>query len=155
MRCPDCNKFVSLELQDPEDVELEVESEIVGGMLALSVSMTARIVRNCAECGTELKEANIEPSEEVEVEAHTLIKCMRRVSADGVEPEVFEWLDDKHGDPTIEDTEIEQVEEGGGRYAKSYFGASVTYAVTCKCGETLHSGEISDKVAANAMDELV
>lgn len=154
MRCPDCSKFVSLEMSDPEDVNLDVESTLDGETLSLSVSMSARIVRCCADCGTELKEANIEASEEVEVDATTLVKCVHAGAvSNGVT--MYEWLDDKHGDPEISDTSVEQIEEGGGRYAKSFFGATVGYEVKCKCGESLHTGEISDKVAASAMDELV
>ena len=155
MRCPDCSKFVGLEMQDPEDVALDLASELDGPTLHLSVSMTARIVRSCAECSTELKEANLEAEDEVEVEACTIVKCMRKTSVEGAEIETYDWLDDKHGDPDISDTNIDQIEEGGGRYAKSYYGAQVTYEVKCKCGELLHEGEITDKIAASAMDELV
>lgn len=156
MRCPDCSKFVGLELQDPEDINLDVESTLDGDQLSLSVSMTARIVRNCAECGQELKEANIEANENVEIEACTIIKCVRVVGEAKVgDLDSYDWLDDKHGEPEINETNVEQIEEGGGRYAKSFFGANVSYVVKCKCGETLHEGEISDKCAASSMEELV
>jgi len=154
MRCPDCSKFVSLELQDPEDVSLDVSDTLDGETLHLSISMTARVVRNCAECGTELKEGNLEATEEVEVDADSLVKCVR-VCTDKAGATTFDWLDDKHGEPSIDETNVDQIEEGGGRYAKSYFGAKVDYQVKCKCGETLHEGEISDKVAASAMEEMV
>lgn len=51
MRCPDCNKFVSIEIAEPE-LELEVSDGEVTG--------TVRLVQICAECNTELAEANIE-----------------------------------------------------------------------------------------------
>jgi hypothetical protein len=158
MRCPDCSKFVGLELQDPEDVSLDVSSTLDGETLHLSVSMTARVVRNCAECGQEMKEASLEATEEVEVDADSMIKCIEKktikVKGSDDEAEIFDWLDG-HGEPNINETSVDQIEEGGGRYAKSYFGASVSYMVKCQCGETLHEGTIEDKVAASAMDELV
>ncbi len=48
-RCPDCNKFVSLEEVEPEVNTLEVDEE---GIIEADV----RIVNACADCGTELKE---------------------------------------------------------------------------------------------------
>lgn len=154
-RCPDCNKFVGLEMQDPEDVDLDVSSTLDGETLNLSITMTARIVRNCAECGTEMKEASLEANEEVEVDASDL-KCVetKTIKKGDEEVEVIDWQDG-HGDPQIEENGVDQVEEGGGRYAKSFFGAHVSYLVKCTCGEQIYEGEIEDKVAASAMDELV
>lgn len=156
MRCPDCNKFVGLELQDPEDVLLDVSDSLDGETLNLSVTMTARIVRNCAECGQEMKEASLEATEEVEVDADSLKKCVEKKTKmkDDVPVETFDWFDG-HGDLNIEETSVDQIEEGGGRYAKSFFGASVSYIIKCQCGETVHEGTVEDKVAASAMEELV
>lgn len=151
MRCPDCNKFVGLEFQDPEDVNLDMSGEELtdDGELCLLVSMQCRIVRNCADCGNELKEANLEVSDdEANVESAGLDKCIEK-KGDG-----YAWKDG-HGDLSISETSVNQIEEGGGRYAKAYFGAEVEYEVKCKCGEVLHTGTVSDKVAASAMDELV
>ena len=70
--------------------------------------------------------------------------------------------DGKGHELTVEADDPEQVEEGGGRYAKSYFGASVSYRIHCKCrrkggedGEPIHEGVLEDKVAASEMDELL
>ncbi len=145
-------------MQDPEDVQLDVNSTLDGGTLDLDVSMNCRIVRNCAECSTELKEASLEASEEVEVDADSLIKCIEKkvikVKDTDDEAEIFDWIEG-HGEPSIDETGTDQIEEGGGRYAKSFFGASVSYMVKCQCGETLHEGTIEDKVAASAMEEMV
>jgi hypothetical protein len=130
MRCPDCQKFVSLEFQDPEVDGLEIADS--------TVSCTVRLVRNCGECGQEMKEANLELSTEIEVpEGH---------SGKGHELEV-------------EETSVDQIEEGGGRFKKSYFGATVSFAVKCSCqpasSKPLLSGEMSDKIQASGMDEMV
>lgn len=154
MRCPDCSKFVSLEMGDPEDVNLDMSGEELdeSGELTLLVSMTCRIVRNCAECGTELKEASLEVSDdEVMVERGFLEACTEQKKVD--KKDTWVWKEG-HGDMSIDETNVEQIEEGGGRYAKSYFGAQVSYEVKCKCGVQLHEGQVSDKVAASGMDEL-
>ncbi len=130
MRCPDCNKFVSLDLQDPE-VEIELEGE--------SVKASVRIVRACAECGTALKEATLEMEDTFE----------------GPDPEDAQGEDKEH-DLEVEETGVDSIEEGGGRYAKSYYGASVDYSVTCSCGcKFEHNGVMSGKIAASHMDEMV
>jgi hypothetical protein len=141
-------------MQDPEDVSLDVTSTLDGETLSLSVSMTARIVRNCAECGQELKEANLEANEEVEVDAEDL-KCVetKTIKKGDEEVEIIDWQDG-HGDPQIEENGVDQIEEGGSRYAKSYFGAHVTYVVKCTCGEQIWEGKIEDKVAASSMEDL-
>lgn len=123
MRCPDCQKFVSLEFADPEVDSLEVGDG--------AVSCTVRIVRNCGECGQELKEATLELSHDIDHDTekgkHTL---------------------------EVEETGVDQIEEGGGRYKKSYFGASVSFKVECSCGWS-EEGTMDDKVQASGMDELV
>lgn len=58
-RCPDCNKFVSLELADDPDVQsCEVEASEDGktGLMRLTV----HLIKICAECGTELAEKELE-----------------------------------------------------------------------------------------------
>ena len=52
MRCPDCEKFVPFEPGDPEISGEEVDNGTVTGQV--------RIVLTCGECGTELKEANLD-----------------------------------------------------------------------------------------------
>lgn len=52
-RCPDCNKFVSLELADEPEVEV-VQCEDTGdGKATLTLNVT--LTKVCAECGTELQ----------------------------------------------------------------------------------------------------
>ena len=125
MRCPSCNKFVALEFQDPELIDIDVDAD--------GVRAEVRIVRCCAECGDELKEATLNL--------------------------YYEWwkeFDEEHGDHdlTVEETGIEPLEEDGGRYAKSYFGANVQFTVTCSCGQCF-SAEMEEKIAASYMEELV
>lgn len=130
MRCPDCNKFVGLDFGDPEVQSLEVDD-------SGTITCEVRIVRCCAECGQEMKEATLS----MECDAPTGLTVGERDDA--------EW--------EVEEESVEQVEEGGGRYAKSYFGATVVakLTVTVDGKATSESVELTDKVAASEMDEMV
>lgn len=135
MRCPSCEKFVGLDMADPEPEEPSLDEEG-------TVTITVRIVRTCSDCGDELKGATLEmeggPEDPGVLKAH---------KGEGHALEV-------DGDP-----ECEPIEEGGGRYAKSYYGASVSVGVRCSCQEKdadpLYTVEMSDKTPASYMDELV
>ena len=63
MRCPDCCKFVSLETQDPEVENIEVTT-------TGEVQIMVRLVRACSECGTELKETQLEATGTVDLTGH-------------------------------------------------------------------------------------
>ena len=115
MRCPGYNKFAPLETAEPE-VEVEISQDKNGTL----VSATVRIVRNSECCGEEMKEANFEPSAEVDAE---LLK---------------EHFDPKTGEPLSEDCELvveaddaENTErsEGTGRGMKSFYGFELHWTV--------------------------
>lgn len=141
-RCTSCGKMAALEFQDPEidDFDGSVERPEKGETAyTVSASCTVRLVRNTECCGEELKTADLEITTddetfEIAEGTHTDDKCKE------------DFTVEVDGDP-------EQVEEGGGRYKKSYFGASFEVVVTCGCGETVHSFTMTDKVAASEMDE--
>jgi hypothetical protein len=133
MRCPDCNKFVSLDLAEVEVSDLEVSEDG-------TVTATARISRTCAECGQELKSAELELETQVDVGKH---------GADGEG-------DHEGHELSVEDTDTDAIEEGGGRYKKSYFGVKVSFTVTCSCDPNWSiDGEMEDKVPASSMEEMV
>ena len=143
-RCPDCSKFVSLEVQEPE-VEADIDGDTVTG--------TVRLVLACAECGTEMKEANLN------FEIVTGHECNETPEASGVikvaeEGQMFE----------VEDTQAEAMDryQDTGRhgkplksfYQKHFYGADVTVTVKCEgCGETF---TLTDTVEeqASGFDEL-
>lgn len=140
MRCPDCNKFVGLDFEAPEepdtfdfDVGLSDDEKRAESVV---VEATVRIVRTCADCGAELKEAELEMSSEAEFVEHDL----------GPDCEVYAEMD-----------EVQAIEEGGGRYKKSYYGLSIDYSIKCACDreKVLTTGSMSEKVAASEMEELV
>ncbi len=137
MRCPDCSKFVSYDAEvEPEiDVSVADDGTITG---------TCRIVNNCAECGTELKEASFDISESVD--GHDEEACDGNLSVE-VENEsrVDEMQTKDRKGRTIKNF----------RYMKHLYGAEATFAVACdKCD---FEGEVAwkDTIEASSMDELV
>lgn len=145
MRCPDCCKFVSLEFADPEvdsgpDGDFAIAED---GRVTASVAAEVRIVRTCAECSQDMKEATFSMESVTEISAEDA----KAHVADG------EWRDGCEFE--IEADDPEQIEEGGSRYAKSYFGASIAFEIKCACGAEITTGSMSDKVQASGMDECV
>ena len=130
MRCPNCKRFTSLETMEPEVDDIQVDDGII--------TASVRIVCVCQDCGDEMKEATLEIEDEIPTEI----------------------TEDHNGDNhtlTVEAGDVEQIEEGGGRYAKSYFGAKITYRVLCSCSpdSPIYESEMEDSIAASDMEELV
>lgn len=150
-RCSSCNKFTTLEFQEPEEESFEEDLQLAKdtGEVNGSVSATVRIVRNSECCGEEMKEATLEMSEEVTIGHDALEDHLAEKEGGG-------WAWKGGCEPTVDHEDPEQVEEGGGRYAKSYFGASIAYRVTCGCGkgDELHEGTLEDKIEASGMEEI-
>ncbi len=126
MRCPGCERFTSLETGEPEVSDLRVDDG--------SVMATVRVVRNCADCGLEMKEAEFEVEEPL---GH-------------VEP-----ADHEH-EFEAEENGVEATESGGGRYKKNMVGFSLGVVVTCAVEGCGFSREVSaeDSMPASAYSEL-
>lgn len=118
MRCPDCNKFTSLESQDPEvnSIEARLNESII------EITADVHHARNCADCGQELKALDIQPEINIQLseltgwdklskEDQQRIKSAAK-SGSGIELEVD--TDDSSYD-----------ESGGSRYAKNLITVSV------------------------------
>lgn len=138
MRCDQCNKFVSFEEDDPEVEDLEVDEDG-------SVTGTVRIVNTCAECGQELKEATLDIDSRVDV-------------PDGHKGEGHELTVEEAGSERTSRSGYYKKGEwvsAGGRYAKTYYGASVDYTVTCSCGNFTAEGQWEDDVQASGMEEMI
>lgn len=127
-RCNDCNKFVSLETDEPEEESVEVEGT--------GIQITMNITRSCAECGTEMKNASVEGTGEI--------------------PE--EWLathtGEGHGDFDAEIQSSEATETGGSRYSKNIINFEAEVLVTCKCSESTTVTVVGDGAAASEFDEV-
>lgn len=132
-RCPDCNRFVGLEFQEPEEESLEYsEGEI---------TMTVRLVLACADCGGELADHELELQGGVEHPKHTEdCECDESLLA----------LD-------VESRNIEQAEDskGYGRYMQHFYGARVEGVVRCPICEAEAEFALEDMVLASSFDVLV
>lgn len=144
MNCPSCNKFASLEMGEVEVESLEVEHESPekndSPVHTYIVTGQVRIVRTSVCCGDEMKEATFDLETTVEVDPAT----------DGTPADLdFDTVE-------VEESGTDTVEEGGGRYAKSYFGATVEFTITIGTEGKQHEveGSWTDKVAASGMDEV-
>lgn len=125
-RCPDCNKFTGLENADPEVDESSIDST----QGAIDFNYNVRMVRQCADCGQEMK------SYDGEAEAHVELEDI----------EEFQKLPDSIREGLIDgsisyevsaDTNAEVEESGGGRYKKNIITATVTidYTVSFTVGK--------------------
>lgn len=144
MRCPDCERFVSY----GGDYEPEIESEdISDGELTGSV----RVVLDCAECSTELKELSMEYEAQIE---H---KC----------PDAEEAGDPADGEDKFEIhststsfTERRQTKDRHGkpitnpRYRRTYYGAEITTTINCTRCEEEFDVETTVEEMASSFEEL-
>ena len=127
--CPSCNKFASLNFEDPELESLDINDGVV--------SMHVTITRSSECCSETVKTASLEAEQDLS-------------------DELKEHLEEGH-ELSVEEQGVDPIEKGGGRYQASFFGATVSYTVHCTCqkseDEPLHSGTLEDEVAASAMEE--
>jgi hypothetical protein len=135
-RCPDCNKFVSLDAEVDPEINVTVDDEGV-------ITGDVRIANACGECGTELLESTFS----VEVDLSAEIRDHR----DEHEKEKSE-----HNTLDVDDDGGSRVDEfkGPGRRAAHLYGAEVEFTVTCKCGEKF-SQSWRETVQSSSMDSLV
>jgi len=132
MNCPSCNKFASLETQEPELQTEEFDADTG------TFSSEVRLVRNSGCCGDEMKEASF--------------------SFEGEMPKDKLKAHQGAGHELSAEFNTDIIEEGGGRYAKSYYGVVLTIDITCSCQKPgdnpIHSESFDDKVSAGSMEEL-
>lgn len=140
MRCPDCNKFVGLEMQEPE-VNGDPEVHVHEGDTTVGITLDVRLVRACDQCGTE-KEASFTLEADAEVPADHFGEGHELSATADVEG--TERSDGKPGTPS--------------RYRRSYYGVEATFEVRCSCqdakADPLATADAADEVQASGMDEL-
>lgn len=147
MRCPDCNKFVSQDLADPEVNDLTIDPEG-------NVHAEVRVVVTCADCGTELKETNLE------MEMDLSDKLKGHLSGDDGEHELTIDEDGSEGIEDMKTTDRHGKKIKSARYMTKLYGARVDFKVTCSCQgddckDPLHEGQLEETTEAGSMDELV
>lgn len=150
-RCPDCNKFVGLEAGDPEAEKPEVNGS--------EVTASIRVVLNCTECGSEMKEWNAELSGTVSDEAS------EHTDAHDEAGEEYELTAEWEGDPEVSDDmrprhkpkpskKTGKIKPVPYRYQIHYYKVSGTIKFTCSCGAELGNVELEDEIEASGFDEL-
>jgi len=146
MRCPDCNKFVGFDEGQVDEIEAVIDENGV-------VCVSGRIVLPCAECGTELKELQVEEYHDVNDDFSTDVQDVVRANVPERHHPLLtdEWFQKKLSveyvmdDPDVSFTErqqthtVRQTKKGpkevpikNSRYAKSYKGVCVEGEVTRK-----------------------
>jgi hypothetical protein len=152
MRCPDCNKFVSF------DAETEPEIDVDFDEMTRTINGSVRIVNNCAECSTELKETTFDVDIDLSAEIEDHWKEHGWKDGDAEAPE-------GHGSFDLSDdggsrSERSQTHDRHGkpirnpRYSRRYYGATAVFTVACECGHNIeHQWE--DEVQGSGMEELV
>lgn len=146
MRCPDCNKFVSY-----DEPQAEVQSvEADGNTIRASV----RVVLNCAECGTELKDA------EIEGEAESGHECKKTAEWEKREKKGVPTLEvEDDGEPTA-DSRLQTTDRHGKpikshRYMKTFYGFTLESEVKCLCCNETFTVETTAEEQASGFNELV
>lgn len=136
-QCPSCSKLCGLEMQEPEVNEVSLDEE------SQSVTVDVRIVRNSACCGDEMKEATFNTDTDLPNDIVAKMEAIKKANPDAE----FE----------AQEAGVTELEEGGSRYKKSYFGFSLTVAIVANVDgkeEGLGTVEVTDKIEASGMDEL-
>src|SRR5215831_12018944 len=142
MKCPSCNKFCGLEMQDPEVNDVTLHNADAGDDLdGASVTVEVRIVRNSECCGDECKEYTFDTEVDVPQDIINEMKKARET-----DPEV---------EFSVEETSTDMTEEGGHRYKKSYYGFSMTVTVYAETSTTPRTeAENAELAKLNAVDYI-
>lgn len=131
-RCNDCNKFVSYNTDvDPEvtNEQMTVHSDSV------DYDVDIRIVNECAECGTEMKDAelNFSGSFDIDPKDHD---------------DSDEWTMD------VENVNRTERTEGKNRGTKTFYGAEADLVLRDSKGNELESVHINEYEQASGMNDL-
>jgi uncharacterized CHY-type Zn-finger protein len=138
MRCPDCSKFVSFGEGEVEINDVSVNDDEVTG--------TVRIMLPCGDCGTELKDAEIDFYIQIEHECAEGTKPMDEDFSD----ERYE-IESENADFTerMQDTDRHGRKIKSYRYMRHFYGADVNVALKCNvCGESFSVSDIVEEMAS-------
>lgn len=146
--CPSCNKFASLELEEPELLRIDIDPETGEVSLEVLVLLTS----SC--CGEEMKQNDFDADGividgvEDHIEAHKAAgdEYTLEVDADLVPTERTQTL-------ALNKKTKKMVPIKNLRYAKTYKGYSAAITVECSCGSTFE-GEYEDDEQSSAFEEL-
>lgn len=139
-RCPDCQKFVGLEMAEPgvESIEISSFGEIdkETGKQELEFSGEVRLVLECAECSGEMKEVICSFDNVIIFEHEPGCKA----TEEDVEIE----------EDGIESTEDSRPPGAPSRFQKHFYGADVNIRIWCpKCENTMDTTAVVEEQASN------
>jgi hypothetical protein len=126
MRCPDCSKFVPF-----DEPEVEVQSAEVQDT---NLDLEVRVVLKCADCGCELKDADL--SDSIDLTQHH--ECKKDRTDENGDEIIVDDEFTMDNEPDAEGFDRYQDKDRHGkpiksmRYMKHYYGATLN--CTCKCG---------------------
>jgi hypothetical protein len=158
MLCPSCNKFATYNLDFEPEADVEVESAVdindnAEEEITAHVGGSVRIVLASECCGDELKEANLDIEQDVELTRAEGCDCDLTDLKVEVSGEISERSESTTTKTKKDGTVVTKAIPY--RYQKRYYGAALTLEVSCRCGKTKESADWQDDVQASSMDELV
>lgn len=133
-RCNECNKFVSLNTDiEPEEISSTLNFSDIG---TADYDIDIRIVNECEECGTELKDAELNVSGSFDIEC-----------SDYTDEELSGWV--------LEVEDLVRTERGGtNRYDKKFYGFEGTAVLYDDDHKELERVSIAEDEQASAMNDL-
>jgi len=109
VRCPNCEKFASLETEEePEIISDDTDGDADNGY---TLNGEVRIVRTCVDCREELKEAILEFE----------IECPKNF-----DPDTWDYELEAHPTERVQSTNKKGRPIKKARYQKSFYGAEIT-----------------------------
>lgn len=152
MRCPNCNKFVSLETQDPCCDEIDIEfSKTAADDGTFTVTASGTTDRNCADCGDLMKQVSWDMEAEIELSD---VKGFDELE-DEAKKTLVEAIELGTAEHKVEEQGTSAEESGGGRYKKNIITSTVEYFVEINYGELklTQAGNMSVENAASEFEE--
>ena len=145
MRCPDCNKFVAY-----DEPEAELNQVDISGS---TVTSDVRVVLKCADCGTELKDFELNGEATVDHDCSKKKDFDKKVEAG---EEVFEI--ESEGEPEAESRTQTTDRRGkpikNPRYMKTFYGFKLDTEVKCLCCGETETVETTAEEQASGGNEL-
>jgi hypothetical protein len=155
-RCPDCNKFVSLDSEQDPEVSIDVDGE---GHVTGSFS----IMNACQDCGTEMftsefdvnvSASDITRGEDEKTLESFLSECKAKAEEIEKNPDHGEDLE---VELEVEESDMERTSrsEGKGRGTRTFYGARVGFTVkaTFRGVTSEFEGSVEDDIQASSMDQ--
>lgn len=139
-KCNSCNKFASVEMDDPDEIEVQIDQED-DDSLAVSGNVTLTLTTSC--CGDQCADAQAEFEETIDIST--------------VEHEPTCKAEEREWEVEAEDAETSDRYDGDAktpmRYRRHYYGATFNLVATCTCGAKAHASA-SCEVAAGEFDQV-